>query len=229
MNLKIEYEKLFKHWRKEFEKVHLTQFSEESLEKYKQIQEELNNVKRDHDELGTILVEKYINNFNYLLEDLLKLRKIKIVNFSLNLKELEIDKLLEFEKVFYKNIVSSTKGYEKIKAYSDSKWTNKDSLYNVIEERHIVREGNLTEGSRLEEKDVADKLQEKEIDYQVPERNDKDIEYTLLRFKEHCPAIAGVDLLNYGPFKRDDLAYLPQAHAKILILDKIAEEIDISK
>jgi DNA replication initiation complex subunit (GINS family) len=228
MNLKVEYEKLFNHWRKEFEKVRLTQFSEESFEKYKQIQEELNYVKSDHDELGTILVEKYISNFNYLLDDLLELRKIKIINFSLNLKELEIDKLLKFEKIFYKNIVSSTKGYEKIKAYSDSKGIDKDSLYNVIEERDIVQEGIKSEEPILEEKGVTDTIQEEEINYQNLEKVDKDIEYVLLRFKEHCPAIAGVDLLNYGPFKRDDIAYLPQAHAKILILDKIAEEIDIS-
>ncbi|MFX0106178.1 MAG: hypothetical protein ACFE75_11910, partial [Candidatus Hodarchaeota archaeon] len=42
------------------------------------------------------------------------------------------------------------------------------------------------------------------------------------------PPLVGVDLINYGPFEKEDIANIPQKNAKILIYEKFAEEIDLS-
>jgi DNA replication initiation complex subunit (GINS family) len=40
--------------------------------------------------------------------------------------------------------------------------------------------------------------------------------------------LVGIDLINYGPFKKEDIANLPYENAKILLSEKFAEKIDLS-
>lgn len=47
----------------------------------------------------------------------------------------------------------------------------------------------------------------------------------LIRFLQAIPAIVGPDMKTYGPFKEEDVAYLPTENAEILIKRNIAIEV----
>lgn len=47
-----------------------------------------------------------------------------------------------------------------------------------------------------------------------------------IRFLQPLPAIIGVDLVHYGPFKEKDVAEIPKQNAEILIEQEIAEEVE---
>jgi len=49
-----------------------------------------------------------------------------------------------------------------------------------------------------------------------------------VRILENTPALVGIDLKNYGPFQKEDIATLPVKNAKILIFEKFAEEIELT-
>lgn len=52
---------------------------------------------------------------------------------------------------------------------------------------------------------------------------------TLIVFKEDSPEFLGADEKTYGPFKKGDMAKLPEENMKILIDRGLAEEFKISK
>ncbi len=52
---------------------------------------------------------------------------------------------------------------------------------------------------------------------------------TLIVFKEDAPEFVGSDEKVYGPFKKGDIAKLPEENMKILVERKIAEEFKINK
>lgn len=240
MNLEEEFKKLFQQWRKEFEKVQLTQFSENGFKKYKQLQEELKKIPKENDEIQATIIETYQKKIAFLIEDLLKLRRIKIINSALNLKKIVTENLLDFEKIFYQNLISSTKGYEKVKVYSDNDEIDEEALYNIIKEKKSTHK----EKAILKEKPTANEIsiepEEKfeqestevdEAEEEMPQSVKplkKDLEYKLVRFVEKCPPIVGIDLVNYGPFEIDDIAYLPLSHVDILIAEGVVEEIEIN-
>lgn len=47
----------------------------------------------------------------------------------------------------------------------------------------------------------------------------------LIRFLQAIPAIVGPDMKTYGPFKEEDVAYLPTENAEVLIKRNIAIEV----
>lgn len=49
----------------------------------------------------------------------------------------------------------------------------------------------------------------------------------ILRFLEDTPAIVGIDLKTYGPFKKEDVASLPVENAKILVQRGLAKDISL--
>lgn len=51
----------------------------------------------------------------------------------------------------------------------------------------------------------------------------------LIVFKEETPAFVGSDMKNYGPFKKGDIAKLPDDNKKVLLDQGVAEEFKIAK
>lgn len=58
------------------------------------------------------------------------------------------------------------------------------------------------------------------------ERGEKE---TLILFKEDVPEFVGSDLKTYGPFKKGDVAKLPEDNMKILVERGVVEEFKINK
>jgi DNA replication factor GINS len=52
---------------------------------------------------------------------------------------------------------------------------------------------------------------------------------TLIVFKEDVPSFIGIDMKNYGPFKKGDIAKLPEENMKILVEKGFAEEFKVDK
>jgi DNA replication factor GINS len=52
---------------------------------------------------------------------------------------------------------------------------------------------------------------------------------SLIIFREDVPEFVGSDLKTYGPFKKGDIAKLPEENMKVLIERGIAEEFKVSK
>ena len=50
----------------------------------------------------------------------------------------------------------------------------------------------------------------------------------VVRFTQAIPAIMGIDMKTYGPFKVEDIAFLPAPNAENLIRKGIAKEVEIS-
>ncbi len=223
MNIEEEYERLYNHWFQEFNEADLTRFSQELFNNYKNLIDSINEFELHKDEtLENQILKEYKKNLNFLFNDLLKIRKIKIINASLSLKEIDLNLLIEAEKLLYQNIVASIKGFEKIKALltnlTDKKYSFDDLQISLKSQE--ISELNESPAIQQDQRSI-------EGDYIAEEIEDK-IEYGLIRFLENNPAIVGIDLFNYGPFKKEDVVNLPYKNAVILVNEKIAEFISIN-
>lgn len=221
MDIKSEYEKLYQHWLNEFEQTELTPLNKELYSHYKTALDYLNNYKLDQtDSIKLDVINSYKENFNYLFKDFAKIREIKIINAALALKEINLNILLESEKLFYQNLVSAVKGFKKVKTIDGEK----------IEELNIIEEkGGLEsiENANLEQTKSSIQINESLDTGLVIKAENEDFNYTLVRFLKKTPPLVGIDLLNYGPFEKEDIANLPYKNAIILLNENIVEKIEL--
>ena len=221
-DLKKDYEKLYQHWLTEFQQTELTVLNQEIFESYKKI---INYVNNHHEDLKNNLrfqvFESHKQNLNYLFDDLLKIREIKIKNSALALVEIKLNNIIEAEKLLYQNLISSIKGYKKVKAASIFQEDEDLKLdENVIKKPKVTREDEES-NIIFKEKDSISS----EITVEEPKEQ---IDFTLLRFLKKTPPLVGIDLLNYGPFEKENIAYIPSQNANILIFEKFAEKVEVS-
>ena len=229
MDLKKDYDKLYQHWLKEFEQSELTQLTQELFDEYKKNSNYIAQYQiEEKPEVELSLFNSYKEQLTYLFNDFLKIREIKILNSALALKDIDLKNVIEAEKLFFQNLVSTIKGYKKLK---------KLALYddqNPIEIDEIFLKEDETANIPPIEESTADFLNitSKKAQHEKIEKdqtsNENEYEYTLIRFNEPSPPLVGIDLINYGPFKTNDVANMPYKNAKILIYEKIAEKIEIS-
>ena len=221
MELQKEYEKLYQHWLKEFQIPDLTELSQETYYQYKKFLDFINDYQEEEEnEIRDHIIKSYKENVNYLFNDFLKIRELKITNSALILKEIKIDNFIEAEKLLYENFVSSIKGYKKVKALS---------LYekDEIPPNKLIEPG-IEIKSVVEEVLISKNEKTSKILKSIKKDDREEIKYTLVRFLKNTPPLVGVDLINYGPFEKEDIANLPQKNAKILIIEDFAEKIEVS-
>ena len=218
MDLKIDYEMLYQHWLQEFENEELTKLSEDLYSKYKSNSSFLSNLTlNDEDKIKTEIIESYKENFEFLFNDFMKIREIKILNSALALHEIKINNLIEPERLFYQNLVSAIKGFKKVKA-------------SFIDDQSPIIEDEIIKEAQVETLDINEDFSQETSDlvsdYIVKEKTDQ-FNYILVKFLKKTPALVGIDLLNYGPFKKENIAFLPYENAKILIFEKFAQNIEL--
>ena len=218
MDLTKDYEKLYNHWLQEFQQLDLTILTQEMFYDYTQIVTQINNYQEEtRDKLKEQLLKSYKDNISFLFNDLLKLRKVKTINSALALREIDLDKVIEAEKLLFQNLIGAIKGYKKIKAFSIYEEEEKFKLTNLI----VPKEDKTSEMHQSEES-----VSQKELtNYKIL---DEELNYILVRFLKRSPPLVGIDLINYGPFEKEDIVNLPYKNAKILIYEKFAEEIELS-
>jgi len=99
----------------------------------------------------------------------------------------------------------------------------------LIAARTNIPPENLTE----EEKEFYDilissikKRREEILNQVLSEKEEEPV--SLIVFKEDVPAFVGADTKDYGPFKKGDIAKLPEENVKILIERGIAKKFEVS-
>ena len=228
MNLKTDYRNLYEHWLKEFERSELTPLTQENFNSYKKnvdyiVKFELES--RQNVEIQILKSYKY--GFKYLFNDLLKIREVKLINAALVLQEIDYNSVIEAEKLFYQNLVSSIKGFKKLKTLTLYEEDEPIELDNILEVEEIPVHpflSNVPTEKDLESSEVE--LTQKKSNVIQPEQV-LQYDYILIRFNNPSPPLVGIDGINYGPFQENDIANMPQKNAKILIYEKIAEKIEV--
>ncbi|MHA1689558.1 MAG: DNA replication complex subunit Gins51 [Promethearchaeota archaeon] len=258
MNIKSEYERLYERWLKELETENIYPLTDAEFNRFKNNKAFLQNFRLNHDDEIKSHVFKVIkNNFNFLFNDLLELRKQKILDVALSVQELDVKALIEPEKLLYQNIMSSLKGYEKVLRHSlheiqqempissppSSDTIQKDIKSEEISEKTLLEKcsqtipstsppphlpsPSLALPSSFPKTDIIRESTSSKHPSQRVEQPEEKYEYMMVRFIKETPALAGIDLLNYGPFEKEDIAYLPSKNAKILISEKFAKPLNI--
>jgi len=80
--------------------------------------------------------------------------------------------------------------------------------------------------SALETEEIP-KTEESHEKERMKIEEEEEIEYILLRFLKNTPSLVGADLRNYGPFEKEDIAYLPLKNGIILVNEELAEIISL--
>lgn len=262
MDILDEYEELYQQWLQEFDKPDLTPLPGNLLQKYKEVLSRVDNYKiQGESELGREFIDEYKEKFHFLFDDLLKIRKKKIMNAALSLQEIDLHLLFEGEKTLYQKLVASLKDYQKDKSLTASQQKVKEKseveqepqpeikeepeIEAMLEEEsqsktkpeihttssmepqpgnsELVDEGEEPIPLETEEGHEAKKPLEKEEKAETEES----IDFILLRFLKNTPSLVGADLRNYGPFKKEDIAYIPYKNGTILVNDGLAEIISL--
>ncbi len=228
MNLKTDYRNLYEHWLKEFERSELTPLTQENFNSYKKnvdyiVKFELES--RQNVEIQILKSYKY--GFKYLFNDLLKIREVKLINAALVLQEIDYNSVIEAEKLFYQNLVSSIKGFKKLKTLTLYEEDEPIELDNILEVEEIPVHPFLSNVPTEKDLEISEvELTQKKSDVIQPEQV-LQYDYILIRFNNPSPPLVGIDGINYGPFQENDIANMPQKNAKILIYEKIAEKIEV--
>ena len=224
MDIKNEYEKLYQSWLNEFKNKDLTHLTKELFKEFKENLQILNNVKLnevENNKIKTKIIDSYKENFEFLFNDFLKIREIKILNFALALQEINLDNLLEAEKLFYRNLVSDIKGFEKVKAMA----LYEDVKGEEIKKTFELKENGSAEIGKVEESFTENRVEDLKTSFKS---KDNEFDYVIIRFLKETPPLVGIDLINYGPFKEDEIACMPSKNAKILLNEKFAEKIEFN-
>jgi DNA replication initiation complex subunit (GINS family) len=229
MNLKAEYKRLYQHWLKEFEQTALVRLTQKDFNYFSKI---VNHIKKfeleDKQKVKLQLLNSYKENFNFLFTDFLKIRELKLLNAALTLQEIDFNDVIEAEKLFYQNLISSIKGFKNLKKISLYDDTESLELEEIFKKETAIVEPTPVEKIKDDEKIIVpiDDISEKSKTLQTKQL--AQYKYTLIRFTSPSPPLVGIDGFNYGPFQEDDIVNLPYKNAKILIYEKFAEIIDIT-
>lgn len=222
MDLEKNYEEMFQQWKDEFERVELTKLNRDVFDHYTNLLKSVEDHQEPEKDIIKFKVfEAYKNNLKYLYEDLLKMRELKIINSALALKEINLDNVIEAEKLLYQNLVSSIKGYRKVKAISifEGEEITKPEEIIKSEEQVVSETDKPGTPSREIDAEILDTII-------MPDK--EEVDFVILKFIKETPPLVGIDLINYGPFEKGDLASIPSQNAKILLLEKFAEKVDIT-
>lgn len=215
------YGKIYEQWSMEIKREDITLFVEEIYKECLKIysyQKPVPSALQDSDiqSITERLTESFIKNFTYIIEDLMKVRKRKIINYALSLQEIKKENLLEHEKRFCDNLIATIKGYKNLNALnmSDAGIFPKEVPSTLkIEPQEEIQIAPLKTGAGVQP--------------QINPVFKKEVDYVNIRFIKDCSALVGSDLIFYGPFRKEDICSLPVDNARILIEDNTVEQIEV--
>jgi len=164
---------------------------------------------------------------------------------SIQREEQRGPKLTKLPKDFYKNVenyLQQKRNAENRKVVLETKNVERliEDIFNrrerkilnqaIIAARTSIPPENLTE----EEKEFFDALvksikeRRKEVlNHILAEKKEELV--TMIVFNEDTPAFMGADEKTYGPFKKGDIAKLPEENIRVLIEQGMAKEFTVSK
>jgi len=160
-------------------------------------------------------------------------------------EEQRVPKLTKLPENFYANVKSYLKQKRRL---ADKKVAlelkNVERLIEDVfnrRERKILNQTIITARTEIppenltkEEKDFFEKItglikerRRSELDSLLTQKKEEFV--SLVVFKQDTPEFVGADEKVYGPFKRGDIAKLPEENVKVLLERKIVEEFKVTK
>ncbi len=156
------------------------------------------------------------------------------------LEEKKSTKLTELPENFFQEALVYLESKEKMKENKEDAWeleSAKRLLQDILEirERKIVnlalyhvRSGIVPGNLMPEEKEFFDAVVKSIREFQERKKEilfGKKKKTRIVALLEDTPEFVGVDMKTYGPFKRGDIATLPEENAKLLLEKGLAREI----
>ena len=150
---------------------------------------------------GDLLTQEALN-IEFMIQDLLELRKNKIMKAIITGRKPPVDMTLA-EEEFYNRIQRAFDGHMEFV---------KESLSGLI----------ASSKKRKSKSDDAPQKKTEEID----EQESDGLDYVIVRFLKPITEIfLGLDDVSYGPFAKEDIATIPVANAKAWLRDGTASRV----
>ena len=172
-----------------------------------------------------------IKSIEMLIEDIFNRRERKIINTAINSARTGIppENMTDEERAFYDGLLAFIKG------------RRNDILQNILEEpiveekepvevEEVKVEESVGEAARETAKETAEILSA--VKPIVPASLGSigaSLGVSLIVFKEDVPSFVGSDMRSYGPFKKGDIAKVPDENLRALLERGVVEEFKVSK
>jgi DNA replication factor GINS len=162
-------------------------------------------------------------------------------------EEQRLPKLTKLPENFFENVKAYLQQKRKLVEKGDKKvgleLKNIERLVEDIfnrRERKILNQAIITARTNIPPENLTDKEKEffGNLVNSIKERRKVELEsllspkeelVSLVVFKQDLPEFVGADEKVYGPFKKGDIAKLPEENMKVLIERKIVEEFKVAK
>jgi DNA replication factor GINS len=191
------YTRLHQAWSKEKATAELQNINDEFLRDMKQYVQELNKTLVDTESLTGRITQTERQHANQMLKELTEARLDKIVRREIEGKPIDAQALTPEEQRLHANLRQLLASY---------------------------RDGSELPTPEPQKAPAAPKPRPEPS---PPPPPPTDQELTVVRFLQSLPAIMGVDMKAYGPFKPEDVASIPKQNAVNLIRRGIAKLVEI--
>ncbi len=202
------YTRLYEAWRKEKQRIDIQPLQENfhaSIAEYvTQLREQTKTV--DKSTLAGKIVDKEKEHVERMISELNQLRMHKIVILELEEKPVDVLNLTAEEKRLQVEL------RRLLAAHSQG-------IKHMLMGREYKPDISLPQSSQT--------LTQPQQAAHTPLQKTQQA-FKVIRFIQTIPAIMGVDMMTYGPFKAEDVASLPAPNAENLIRKGIAKEVEIS-
>ncbi|HEX9915203.1 MAG TPA: hypothetical protein VGB32_09815 [Candidatus Bathyarchaeia archaeon] len=194
------YQRLHGAWVKERETEELQNINDEFIRDMKQYAQELSRAPVDPDTLtGRITLNERLH-VNQMLKELTEVRLSKIVRRELEAKPIDAQSLTPEEQRLHANLRNLLASY---------------------------RDGSELPAPQAEPPVRAPTAPRQRPEAPQPPAKTQEPDLVVVRFLQQLPAIMGVDMKAYGPFKPEDVASIPRQNAVNLIRRGIAKLVEI--
>lgn len=204
----MDYRELYRIWKKEWENPSLQEIPVDLYISLDGRLSKLYNQSTNNDwpEITELIIER----IEFLRKDLAQLRLRKIIDFVLSNRPVNESLLTWGEKRLISNLKRSIEALGIENPYHDSE--------NILDTEKISPNSDLS----------VDPIEDSAIDEDISISTEESPSKMMIRFIEDVESFVGMDEIIHGPFRKTDIAFLPQENAKALIAKGVARVIEVT-
>ena len=194
------YQRLHRAWLQEQEKDELQSIGDEFTREMKQYAQDLNRALGGAETLTGKITQIERQHVNHMLSELIEARLKKIVRSELESRPIDAQALTPEEQRLHANLRNLLTSY---------------------------RDGSELPTAAVETPAKAPMAPKQRPEAPATPAKPSEPDLVVVRFLQQLPAIMGVDMKAYGPFKPEDVASIPRQNAVNLIRRGIAKLVEI--
>ncbi|OGD45361.1 hypothetical protein A3K69_02345 [Candidatus Bathyarchaeota archaeon RBG_16_57_9] len=194
------YQRLHRAWLQEQEKDELQSIGDEFIREMKQYAQDLNRALGGAETLTGKITQIERQHVNHMLSELIEARLKKIVRSELESRPIDAQALTPEEQRLHANLRNLLTSY---------------------------RDGSELPTAAVETPAKAPMAPKQRPEAPATPAKPSEPDLVVVRFLQQLPAIMGVDMKAYGPFKPEDVASIPRQNAVNLIRRGIAKLVEI--